>query len=207
VPLSNVTIRGNMMTNTKNCIQFQDNSAGVLTPPGVRLHEGRIYNNTCLYASEAPLDMVQEYRVGPGGFDVRNNIFQSESATPCLMYTATANAPAPTIDYNLWSSLPAAACRGAHDPTAAAPVVAGTGMNAKTGASTTAPTDFVLQAGSPGLAAGTPLSLTILDVADFPQYTGVTYPCATFDVKGGLIDAICVTRDASTPDLGAQERP
>jgi hypothetical protein len=96
-------------------------------------------------------------------------------------------------------------CKGTHDTIATSTTV-GTGAKMTSPNSTNrivVPADFGLQVGSPGAIGGIPLSLTLLSTTDYPQYTGITYPCATFDLKGSAIDAVCVTRDVVTPSLGA----
>ena len=209
---TDVVVRGNVVANTSRCLII-----GQEVEPnawGARM-SGQFYNNTCVNVSEKVEVGSGEYsalmtaaNIGAKGIHFRNNVFYNEPSSGYgNIACQSANLPNVDFDYNLWGTPPAdTSCVGSHDA-AGDPLLAGSGFNNKTSWSKPpVMDDYVLRSGSLAFAKGTGLTTTILSTAGHAQLSKINYPCATFDLHGSTIDAVCMRRDATNPDLGAVGR-
>lgn len=206
--IDDVTIRGNMCVNAGIVLGMEQQSAAA----GRKYSNVRFYNNTIVGDPQNPgAGFVLEYALtnanfATNGVTLQDNVFwrTAGSTPPCTIAGGvTTNF---LRDHNLWWIDPVSMCDGTGDKYAD-PQLAGSNWNLKyTTANKPVPADFVLGASSPALAMGLPRLSTILSTSNFPLYTVITYPFATFDLKQSEKDATGATRNATTPDAGSQER-
>ena len=188
-------IRGNMVAHSSNCIRLGMEPQGIAR--GLK-YDVKVYNNTCVNMASGTSAAANMTAANVIRIEYRNNIFYNETGgTLCRMPSVKGI----SFDYSLWGATPDdPICRGAHDATGN-PLLTASRFNEMT-SFTTPPVvgDFALRAGSPAIAKGIPLGNAVLSAPSISA--NVSYPCATFDLKGGAIDAECKLRNAA-PNMGA----
>ncbi len=199
VPLTDFVVRGNMVSGTGTGIAIGGESQSISS--GLQ-YGGLIYSNTIIQSDNAvDLHWLTSANFAASGISMKNNIFYG-TKTQCTPPRSSDGKF--TSDHNLWFSTPVAACSGDGD-VVGNPLVAGTGFAAKTYKAPPSAFDYALQAGSPALGMGAPLTSKVSDLTQYTQWKAVTYPCATFDTEGSSIDAMCKSRSGANPSMGAIE--
>lgn len=151
-------IYGNLVAGCQQGLTI-GNASG--TPPV----DCKIYNNTFIQSHQNnesinPALVYISSKAG-GGHIIENNIFWQTDGL--IAYVASGKA---TFDYNLWSKMPPSAVQGVHDPPYAEPDLRKmSGWDTLTAGSLSGP-EFAVQASSPAIGAGKPLTGELLNIPE-----------------------------------------
>lgn len=207
-PMTGNIVRGNLLVNLNSCFGFTLEPTSRLDP-AANYFEVEYYNNTCVLSgtgSAVNLEWLGPDNIGTKGLTFKNNIFYAPSASgdnQCYSPGRYGDLSSKlNFSNNLWAAAPDSDCSGTND-VVGNPLLTRMNYSAVRHDATPQFSDALPLPGSPALGAGTPITANIANLALQTQSSNVTYPCAAWDDKGGVLDAHCETRSTTKPSIGA----
>ena len=203
-------VRHNLIANTKGCFNLSVfrgsnyNCGGSCNDPAAdgRKLGARIHGNTCVQ-NKAPWIAGNNLTVNDNvdKVDFANNILAGKQGANCD-WPSTADSVV-TFRNNLFTAPPSDPdCKGS-DQVVGDPKLGGFNFLTANASRIPAPDDFRPTGASAAIAAGIPLTRTVIDLSKYnPEYSRGAAPCGKVDVTELSTDYQCASR-GNKPDIGA----